>query len=169
MFKVISNSKDVSFHIDRSVKRKIRNVEQEKDRFMKDIHRSMIWKVNNSRSPEKSDLAKNIILDLRKGEIYTSVWAYYAPFIEFGTKGKFRLPMNKAKLAGIASQFRNIPMNFNDLVERIEETTGHRREVAAAIVRVYGKQGSTARPFFYNSFFENLPTFKNRLKLALKK
>jgi len=168
MIKVTTNSRLVSFQIQKSLKAKSKGIDKAIDNTLRSIQRDVKSNISNNNSPEKDRMIEAVDLDLRNNLVgINNVKAPFAPFIEFGTKSKFTL--QDPKLAGISSRFKGIPMDFNELVQRIERSTGLSKDAAVGVARTYARQGTTARPFFYPAVFQNKIVLKRELKRALRK
>lgn len=93
----------------------------------------------------------------------------YAPFVEFGTKGKVDIP---AGLEQFASQFRGSKSGgFDKLLESIRRWAGAKnipQEAVYPIALKIAREGVSARPFLFPSVEEEKPRLIKGIKEALK-
>jgi hypothetical protein len=168
MLKVTSNSNAVMLSINRSMMAKEKAIKASVKTALTKIHLDAKTNASNNTSPEKDGLVDAIEINLLKGFVgVNNIKAPYAPFIEFGTKGKtsIRYKITTAK----AKKYQGTALDMDDLTERIERTEGVSKRKARARAVGIGKKGSRARPFFYTSVFKNIILLRRELSSALKK
>ena len=130
--------------------------------------------VKNLQSGDTSTLRKSI--NKKQTDAYNwdvFVGAFYAPFIEFGTKGKYQpIPGTEA----IASQFKGFKRgNFAQMLESIKKWVKRKgiakgKDIdgaAFAISRSILKNGISARPFFYQNIGPVQAHLTKRLEAVL--
>jgi HK97 gp10 family phage protein len=112
--------------------------------------------------------------------------ARYAPFVEFGTRGKVRVP---PELSSYAQQFKGMKWGdyydfLNSILDWVKRKglaritnsyTGRSRTKKADLLMVANavawsilKKGIKPQPFFFNSWFEERPKLGQRIKNILK-
>ena len=93
--------------------------------------------------------------------------AKYAPYVEFGTKGRIKIP---AEYASFASQFQGQESgNFRKLVEAIGNWARERRieeEAVFPIALSIAKNGVKAQPFLLPAYEQERPKIIKALKRA---
>lgn len=109
-------------------------------------------------------------------EFEVVVGRFYAPFVEFGTKSKYKAP---AELGSWPAQFRNQKIAGNPIealrgwVHRKKLATGRNIEaqeksIAFLIWRKIKREGVKAQPYLFPSFFEVRRKLIARLENILK-
>lgn len=102
-----------------------------------------------------------VIRDRGTGKVYFENTAFYAPFVEFGTKGRAKPPV---EWSAYAAQFKGIrngtldqfKTNILDWMRRkgISPTSGTPEALANHIVMLILKNGLKPRPFMYPAYKE---------------
>src|SRR6187549_4236576 len=102
-----------------------------------------------------------VIRDRGTGKVYFENTAFYAPFVEFGTKGKTKVP---AEWTAYAAQFKGLKngnldefkLSILDWMHRkgITPTSGTPESLASYIVMLILKNGLKPRPFMYPAYKE---------------
>jgi hypothetical protein len=161
-----SNIDQVKRDIENSLKAKQKAIENTKDKFLKNVVRDAQVNLARNGSVARGDLMNSF--RITKNMAYTV--SQYAPFVEFGTKTKAKVP-NDPQVAQIASRYKG-KRRFGDLMEELIEWGKHKGILDLnsifKIARSIAKQGTTARPFFYPSVFKNKHVLQKELKSALR-
>lgn len=177
-FKITSNATQVNIAINRSLKAKKKAVKEVAHRFLIDVKNDAKKNVASNNSIAKGSLINAIEYD--KKSMITGVRddiAPYAPFVEFGTKGKFKLPPGTKGLGSIAASFKGKKEgNINSWLRELEQYVllkgwgrSNPKRSAFNLLRYLAREGNKPKPFFYTAVFKNKVTLRRRLKSALKR
>lgn len=169
MISIKSNSRGVAISIERSLKAKIRGVDNAIDNWLAVTKNEIVNNAENNDSAEKDDLAKAIKHNKKERIVYVDDnLAPFAPYIEFGTKTKFnRGGKMRSELAIVAAKYRGKEIDFPELVERVART-GIAKDPRAVAVSI-AFHGTRPRPFFYNAVYGRYPELKRSLKRSLRR
>lgn len=105
-----------------------------------------------------------------RNKLSVRVWTdvNYAPFVEFGTKSKAKIP---TELAGVASQFKSKGVgNFDEFLKNIEKwckSKGIDPGAAYPIAISLIKNGQKAQPFLYPAFKAERTKYVQALKTLM--
>lgn len=172
MFTVTHNTDRVAIVLNKALKAKAKAFDDAIAKTANDIRADAVRNLLSGNSPERGGIDSKIkVKKYKSTSKYSSsykvtVFDRHAPFIEFGTKAKYKNPGNG--LGQVAVKWKDTPLDFQLLARRIKKTNGI--SLADAKKRALGilKGGSTPRPFFYPAVFENVKKMKSRFKNILK-
>lgn len=126
-----------------------------------DMHGKATSNITNNGSIDQGFLKASlqVIRDRATGQVHFENTAFYAPFVEFGTKGKTRVP---PEWAAYAQQFKGLKngnlQQFKDSIldwlrrKGITPDSGTLEEFADFIVKLILKNGLKPRPFMYPAY-----------------
>ena len=160
MFTMSSNIPQVQVYVNSWAELKKKRMEKAIKLLMANIARDAKRNIASSSSPEKHNLINSIGSD----DNSAFVTAHFAPFIEFGTLNKVSIPSYGAEIdasiRGLAMKYKGKKLDFDELTDRIKQTIGGTTHSARRIAASIAREGTTARPFFYNAVWENLQKFR---------
>lgn len=163
---ITHNAKDVARDINRSLNAKRKAIRRANDEILRSVEYDSKRNLATNNSIARGEMINSISRD----KTTVGVRAEYAGFVEFGTKGKVRIP---AGLQYIVNSIRVRKRRFSEFLEDLEEWakskgifTGKGQVYKIAINLL--EEGQTAKPFFFPAVFKNKIKWVKNLKKALR-
>jgi len=178
-FKITHNADKIAIKIDRSLKAKRKGIDKAVVDYINKVEKDA--KINittGSASDGRSSIytgkllgsfKKRNKLSKKGGSITLYVGAAYAPFVEFGTKGKANPP---AELSSYASRFKGAKGEGGNRVDNLTKyfkSKGYDSKRIFFTIKSIMEEGTKAHPFFFPAVFSNTLTLRNGLRKAIKK
>ncbi len=156
------------------VKRKIKKSLKAKDKAINeaidDFYTRVVFDAKKNVAYNRSIATGELISSISKGKDEAGVAAPYATFVEFGTKGKVRIPADP-QLTKIARQAPE--GKFEDFLTKIRDWARGKNirseNVVFLIAQEILKKGSSPHPFWFPAVFKNKHVLERDLYNALKK
>ena len=117
----------------------------------------------------RSSIATELVDNEKKPFAQVVVNARYAPYVEFGTKSKARIP---AGLEGYAQQFKGGNGSFDDLLANIKQWTKNKgidQEAAFPIAVKIARNGVAPQPFLFPAYFSEVPKIEKGIAKILQR
>tara|TARA_R110000824_G_scaffold50401_2_gene140788 strand:- start:1961 stop:2494 length:534 start_codon:yes stop_codon:yes gene_type:complete len=173
-FKVTHDTKKVMLSVNRQLLAKRKNVNESLAKYILKVEKTAKANLISNDSNYQNDLTGSFRkvnkLNMKKGGyIQLFVNASYAPFVEFGTKGKFKAV---SELGSYPSKFKGTKGESGDVTKRLTkylQDKGKEASEIGGLIHSMLKNGTKPHPFFFPAVFSNTLTLRNGLKKALKK
>ena len=178
-FKITHNADKIAIQIDRSLKAKQKGINKAVVKYINKVEKDAKGNIASGgvSNGESSVYTGKLLGSFRKknklskkgGSMTLYVNAPYAPFVEFGTKGRSDPP---SELGSYASRFRGAKGEGGDRIDNLTKylkSKGYDAKRIYFTIRSILKEGTKPHPFFFPAVFSNTLTLRNGLKKALKK
>ncbi len=173
-FKVTHDTKKVMLSVNRQLLAKRKNVNESLAKYIVKVEASAKANLVSNGSNYQKELTGSFKvvnkLNMNKGGyINLFVNASYAPFVEFGTKGKWSAP---SELGSYPSKFKGTKGESGNVTKRLTKylkDRGKQESEIGGLIANMLKNGTRANPFFFPAVFSNTLTLRNGLRKALKK
>ncbi len=173
-FKLTHNLNIVSAKIDRSFIAKNNAIYKSVDKFVENSKKTAESRIASNNSIDSGQLKNSLRIRKKIQKKIKGIWllkvdAIQGAFVEFGTKGRARVP---ARLSKYASQFKGMKGEGGNAADRLTEYFLKKNipddQVGAYVNSVFEK-GTKPHPFFFPSIWKNQRILRTDLKKALKK
>jgi len=173
-FKVTHNSKRVMLSVNHQLLVKRKNINESLVDYVFKVEKTAKANLISNDSQDQGKLSGSFRtvnkLNMRKGGfIKLFVNESYAPFVEFGTKGKWSAP---SQLGSYPSKFKGTKGESGSVTKRLTkylESKGKDASEIGGLITNMLKNGTKPNPFFFPAVFSNTLTLRNGLRKALKK
>ena len=145
---------------------------QELEMFADDFMQDAKSRLDAGGSAEKAPALNSFYKKKRtkKGFVSYEVgnFAYNAPFIEFGTRGKYKTPSDLIARKE-ATNFIGKKFFFSYVFRNVIRTMGYDKDHAQRVAASIGRKGNRPRPFFFPALQFQLREFEKRYNKIIRR